>query len=240
MKCHSYATLSLQYLIDIQEFRKVISVRVSATGLEFGTHLQVIAWCMVHLVPTFSCIHLFFYILLLLWILECRNSRNIPAKHFYFWQSTVGLCVALQICWIMSVTGECWSGGDAAYSVASLCRIMTSLLKVTSLTPETDSKTASSSPSRHLGLIWHFAHTELLTSDPCSTAFCQPYPVFCRPCPLSGALALGTATELTWAVSLCGATGVEVRVRASRPQICKCERLAGSDGGTVLAGIYIF
>ncbi len=89
--------------------------------------------------------------------------------------------LALPLCWIMSVTGECWSGGGAAYSVASLCRIMTSLLKMTSLTPETDSKTASSSPSRHLGLIWHLAHTELLTSDPWPTAFClppgHPYPV---------------------------------------------------------------
>lgn len=111
---------------------------------------------------------------------------------------------------------------------------MTSLLRMTSLTPETDSKTAPSSPSRHLGLIWHFAHTELLTSDLCPTAFClppgQPHPVFCRLRLLSGALALGTATELAWAVSLCGATGEEVRVRASQPQSCKCERLAGSDG----------
>lgn len=56
----------------------------------------------------------------------------------------------------------------------------------------------------------------------------------------SGALALCTAAQMSGAVSWCFATGEEVRVRASRPQSFKCERLAGSNGGTVPAGIYIF
>lgn len=63
--------------------------------------------------------------------------------------------------------GKIWSRGAAACSVAPLCQIMSSLLKMTSLTSETDSKTASSSPSRHLSLIWRLAHTELLTSVLC-------------------------------------------------------------------------
>lgn len=63
--------------------------------------------------------------------------------------------------------GKIWSRGAAACSVAPLCQIMSSLLKMTSLTSETDSKTASSSPSRHLSLTWPLAHTELLTSVLC-------------------------------------------------------------------------
>lgn len=41
-------------------------------------------------------------------------------------------------------------------------------------------------------------------------------------------------------MSWCGATAEKVKVTASRPQICKCERFAGSDGCTVLVGIYIY
>lgn len=92
------------------------------------------------------------------------------------------------------------------------------------LDPETDSKTASSRPSRHLGLIWHFAHTELLTPAPKAFfAFLQ-----------------ASLTQYSAGSVWCGATGEEVRVRASQPQSCKCERLAGSVSGTVLVGIHFF
>lgn len=147
---------------------------------------------------------------------------------------------------MMSVTGECWSRGSTACSVASLCRIMTSLLKMTSLTPETDSKTASPSPSRHLGLIWHLAHTELLTSVLCPTTFCLPLVFLLLTQHSAGfvhyrvALILGIPAQMTQTVKWCSATGEQVRKRVKWPQSFKCERLAGSDGGMMLQGIYTY
>lgn len=61
--------------------------------------------------------------------------------------STIGLFFTVTVCCITSALGEFWSGGGSASSVASLCRIMSSLLKMTSLTPETDSKTAIPAPA---------------------------------------------------------------------------------------------
>ena len=113
--------------------------------------------------------------------------------------------------------GEFWSGGGKAYSVASLCWIMSSLLKMTSLTPETDSTTASFSPPR-LNLTFG-PHR---VSNHSLMPYC--FMPFYR-----------SATELTSAVSWCGATFEEVRERAIWPQSCKCEGLAKSAGGTVLA-----
>lgn len=94
-------------------------------------------------------------------------------------------------------TVQCWAKfGAAVCSVAPLWQIMTSLLKMTSLTSDTVSKTASSSPSRHLSLIWRSAHTTLLTSVLCLSLL---HPVV-------------SAIELTWVVILCAATREEVVV----------------------------
>ena len=113
-----------------------------------------------------------FCVLLRFSAFECFYQNNVSQKKFYFWNFTV----ALPVCWLMSVTSEFRSRGASAYSFASLCRIMTSLLKMTSLTPERDSKKSSSCPSRHLGLIWHLAHTELLALFPCQTSFLTALP----------------------------------------------------------------
>ena len=110
---------------------------------------------------------------------------------------------------------------------------MTSLLRMTSLTPETDSKTASSRPSRHLGPIWHFARTEPLTPPvprPVPDSFLSSSP------PVSTALNPGyMSREVTWGHRW-GGWGKGPRW----PQSFKCERLAGSDRGTTPQGILLF
>lgn len=121
---------------------------------------------------------------------------------------------------------------------------MTSLLKVTSLTQETDSKAAASCASRHLGPVWHFACMELATSILFLTTFCLPpgqlyaeflqtLSTFWGPCPWVWAL--------SWHEQRAGEVA-PVRRLGWGPSVCraKCERLARSRGGTVLAGIFKF
>lgn len=112
--------------------------------------------------PTFNWLHIFDTVLyFFLSMVKCCNQKR--KKIGITFGCLLEVCLLI-FCSLHYVSSEIRSRGAAARSVAPLCQIMSPLLKMASLTSETDSKTTSSRPCRHLSLSGLLAHTELLAS----------------------------------------------------------------------------